>query len=154
MSRQPNILAAARHARDTARAARLAATTTDDDELDADSLAEVYGERITAAELREGDVVAMSSGNRYVVESAKHLTAHHEVVWANTNEGRPYSYGGDESWPLISRAEGETAGPYACAECGTTTATTYVVTILDPKNERDTRTELCRACDDELREEA
>lgn len=40
---------------------------------------------------------------------------------------------------------------FACAECGTTTATTYVVTILDP-DDCSTRTEVCRACDDALRE--
>jgi hypothetical protein len=41
--------------------------------------------------------------------------------------------------------------PYACAECGTTEATTYVVTTLDPEDPRTTRTEVCRACDDEIR---
>lgn len=35
---------------------------------------------------------------------------------------------------------------YVCAECGTTTATTYVVTIIDGD-----RTEVCRTCDSELR---
>lgn len=39
---------------------------------------------------------------------------------------------------------------YACAECGTTTATTYVVTTLDPSDPQDTTTEVCRACDDTL----
>lgn len=40
---------------------------------------------------------------------------------------------------------------FACAECGTTTATTYVVTTLDPEDVKGTRTEVCRACDDKLR---
>lgn len=38
----------------------------------------------------------------------------------------------------------------ACAECGTTKATTYVVTQLVPEDE-NTVTEVCRSCDDELR---
>ena len=41
-------------------------------------------------------------------------------------------------------------GAYACAECGTTEAQTYVVTQLDPTDD-STRTEVCRRCDDELR---
>lgn len=41
---------------------------------------------------------------------------------------------------------------FSCAECGTTTATTYVVTTLDPEDP-STRTEICRACDNALREE-
>jgi hypothetical protein len=40
---------------------------------------------------------------------------------------------------------------FACAECGTTEATTYVVTTLDPENPRETQTEVCRQCDDLLR---
>lgn len=36
-----------------------------------------------------------------------------------------------------------------CAECGTTKATTYVVTQLDPKDPT-TRTEVCRSCDNAL----
>jgi DNA-directed RNA polymerase subunit RPC12/RpoP len=40
---------------------------------------------------------------------------------------------------------------YVCAECGTTTATTYVVTTLDTAAPKDTRTEVCRPCDDALR---
>lgn len=39
---------------------------------------------------------------------------------------------------------------FTCAECGTTTARTYVVTTLDP-DDPDTRTEVCRDCDDQLR---
>lgn len=35
---------------------------------------------------------------------------------------------------------------FSCAECGTTTATTYVVTTLDRENPRDTRTEVCLDC--------
>lgn len=33
-----------------------------------------------------------------------------------------------------------------CAECGTTTASTYVVTTLDPTNPQETRTEVCTDC--------
>ncbi len=40
---------------------------------------------------------------------------------------------------------------YSCAECGTETADTYVVTTLDPADPKGTRTEVCRACDDKLR---
>lgn len=43
------------------------------------------------------------------------------------------------------------AGGFACAECGTTEASTYVVTTLDPEDVRGTRTEVCRSCDDALR---
>ena len=42
------------------------------------------------------------------------------------------------------------ARDYFCAECGTTEATTYVVTITGPT--REEVTEVCRACDDFLRE--
>lgn len=45
----------------------------------------------------------------------------------------------------------ETA-PFTCAECGTRTAATYVVTTLD-YGDPATRTEVCRACDDVLRAE-
>lgn len=38
------------------------------------------------------------------------------------------------------------AGEYACAECGTTEAQTYVVTTLDPENPRESRTEVCLSC--------
>ena len=38
---------------------------------------------------------------------------------------------------------------FSCAECGTRTATTYVVTTLTP-GDRTTRTEVCRDCDDAL----
>lgn len=41
--------------------------------------------------------------------------------------------------------------PYTCAECGTTTAQTYVVTTLDYNDREGTRTEVCRECDDVLR---
>lgn len=33
-----------------------------------------------------------------------------------------------------------------CAECGTTKATTYVVTILDHADPKHTRTEVCLPC--------
>lgn len=46
----------------------------------------------------------------------------------------------------------EVALPYACAECGTRTASTFVVTTLDYADEKGTRTETCRACDDALRD--
>jgi hypothetical protein len=39
---------------------------------------------------------------------------------------------------------------FACAECGTTEATTYVVTTLDPGDVKGTRTEVCRDCDKAL----
>jgi len=59
---------------------------------------------ITAAELREGDVVGMHGDTRFTVERVQHRDAqYHEVVWENTNLGQPYAYMGDESWPLISR---------------------------------------------------
>lgn len=38
---------------------------------------------------------------------------------------------------------------YSCAECGTTDATTFVVTFTE-----GSRTEVCRACDDQLRVES
>lgn len=39
-----------------------------------------------------------------------------------------------------------------CAECGTGDAETYVVTFLDGNQDDPSgRTEVCRACDDELR---
>lgn len=50
----------------------------------------------------------------------------------------------------IYEATGNTAGTYACAECGTTTARSYVVTTLDYENERDTRTEACLDCHEKL----
>lgn len=37
---------------------------------------------------------------------------------------------------------------FACAECGTQTARTYVVTTLDYVDVRHTRTEVCRTCDE------
>lgn len=43
------------------------------------------------------------------------------------------------------------AGGHVCGECGTTEAETYVTTTLDREDSKNTRTELCRACDDELR---
>jgi hypothetical protein len=42
--------------------------------------------------------------------------------------------------------------PFACAECGTSGEGTYVVTVLDA-DDADSRTEVCRNCDDALRDE-
>lgn len=52
-----------------------------------------------------------------------------------------------EAWEVV-----EPEPSFACAECGTTKATTYVVTQLDPDDD-STRTEVCRECDDKLRSE-
>lgn len=38
------------------------------------------------------------------------------------------------------------AGPLSCAECGDPDATGYVVTILDTRDPKRTRTEVCIAC--------
>lgn len=56
-----------------------------------------------------------------------------------------------DSYPYAIYFEFERPAPridtnFVCAECGTTEATTYVVTVLDPEDPT-TRTEVCRACD-------
>lgn len=38
-----------------------------------------------------------------------------------------------------------------CAECGTDSTETYVVTFTNGQDDPDGQTEVCRACDDELR---
>lgn len=61
---------------------------------------------------------------------------------------------GAEEWDVTIPADAHVtilAEPYACAECGTTTAETYVVTTLDYADPEGTRTEVCRDCDDTLR---
>lgn len=45
----------------------------------------------------------------------------------------------------------EDAGPLVCAECGAQDAAAYVVTILDNADPKNTRTEVCTACDATLR---
>lgn len=55
------------------------------------------------------------------------------------------------SAPWVQEDLRGTAG-LACAECGTTTAKGYVVTILDPENATETKTEVCRECHDKLNE--
>lgn len=57
--------------------------------------------------------------------------------------------GAECGWPL---EEHEVAGEFACAECGTTTATTYVVTTLDYSDPKSTRTEVCLDCHNTLKE--
>jgi DNA-directed RNA polymerase subunit M/transcription elongation factor TFIIS len=42
-------------------------------------------------------------------------------------------------------------GRFTCAECGTTTAQTYVVTTLEHADRWTTQTEVCRSCDNDLR---
>lgn len=42
------------------------------------------------------------------------------------------------------------AGALVCAECGTTKAESYVVTILDRESPKETRTEVCLPCHQEL----
>lgn len=59
--------------------------------------------RITAAELRTGDVVGMG-GDSYTVKAATATSDGHLIVWAHTNGEQPYGYDGTESWELISRA--------------------------------------------------
>lgn len=64
----------------------------------------------------------------------------------------PYSRVVAAELALEARKEHESERPsFTCAECGTTDATTYVVTTLDPENPRETQTEVCRQCDDMLR---
>jgi DNA-directed RNA polymerase subunit M/transcription elongation factor TFIIS len=50
-------------------------------------------------------------------------------------------------WLAVEQLE---AG-FTCAECGTQDAQTYVVTTLIT-GDSETRTEVCRACDDTIRE--
>ncbi len=44
------------------------------------------------------------------------------------------------------------AGDLMCAECGDQDATGYVVTILDTRDPKRTRTEVCTACHNTLAE--
>lgn len=41
----------------------------------------------------------------------------------------------------------EQGQPFVCAECGTTTADTYVVTFTGQSYDPESRTEVCRRCD-------
>lgn len=49
-------------------------------------------------------------------------------------------------WVIVDPVEDDSPPPYACAECGTTTATEYVVTTLDPASRAETTTEVCLPC--------
>jgi hypothetical protein len=60
----------------------------------------------------------------------------------------------DHPWtecPFHKQPEG--APTFACAECGTTEATTYVVTFLDgDQTDPEARTEVCLPCHEEIRQ--
>jgi len=113
-----------------------------------DSPANVYGLRVGVL----GGIEVSGTGNTilrvgHTEYGMQHWEASGDRIALSPNEVRE----------LIRRLaatlpEPDAAREFTCAECGTTTARTYVVTTLDYADVRHTRTEVCRACDDEIRE--
>ena len=87
-------------------------------------------------------------GRFYVVDEYGGFAMH----WATREAARTQALGyvisdGDS---FVDSFEGEGAADYVCAECGTTEASTYVVTTLDASDPHGTRTEVCLACHEAL----
>lgn len=84
------------------------------------------------------------------------IFAHPSTIEENTTLVQIDTVGGERFKIMLNDGElynghpERDEAPGVCAECGTTTASTYVVTTV-LRGDPTTRTEVCRSCDDTLR---